>query len=163
MKLHRLERRQYLPIPIVEAWAFFANPGNLAQITPPSLDFVVTSVLPEKMHAGLIITYRIRPFLAIPSSWVTEITHCEAPSYFVDEQRFGPYRFWHHQHFFRPVSAGTEMQDIVHYALPGAFAGRLLNRLVVEKRLTEIFDFRQRTLEQLFGAPFPPQQRLPYE
>lgn len=150
MKLHRLETVQRLPVTLDEAWRFFSDAGNLAKITPPSLGFEVTSPLPERVYAGLIITYRVRPLFGIPVSWVTEITHVDEPKLFVDEQRFGPYRFWHHQHLFRAVEGGTEMTDIVHYALPPG--GGIARGLLVAPRLKEIFDYRREVLERTYGT-----------
>ena len=150
MKLHVLEREQRLPIPVAQAWDFFADARNLARITPPERGFQVVSPLPERMHAGMLITYRIRPLLGVPVRWVTEITHVDEGRLFVDEQRFGPYRFWHHQHLFREVPGGVEVRDVVHYALPrGAGAA---GRLLVQPRLIAIFDHRRRVLEEMFGS-----------
>ena len=39
--------------------------------------------------------------------WVTEITVAEERRAFVDEQRSGPYRFWHHRHSFEEVDGTT--------------------------------------------------------
>ena len=150
MKLHVLEREQRLPIPPSQAWDFFADARNLARITPPELGFEVTSRLPERMYAGMIITYRIRPLLGVPVTWVTEITHLEEGRLFVDEQRFGPYRFWHHQHLFREVPGGVEVGDVIHYAMPPG--ARAAGRLLVQPRLNAIFDHRRRVLEEMFGT-----------
>ena len=150
MKVHRMETVQRVPVPMEEAWRFFSDPRNLAKITPPSLGFQVTSPLPERVYAGLIITYKVRPLFGVAVSWVTEITHVDEPSLFVDEQRYGPYRFWHHQHLFRPVEGGVEMTDIVHYALPPG--GGLARGLLVAPRLKEIFDYRRGVLERTYGT-----------
>lgn len=147
MKVHRLETTQQLAASPEEAWAFFSDPGNLALITPPSLGFRVTSPLPEKMYPGMIVTYTLSPFPLLRISWVTEITHMEEPRYFVDEQRFGPYRFWHHRHLFRETAGGVEMTDIVTYALPFGIFGEVAAGLVAA-RLREIFDFRREFLER---------------
>lgn len=154
MKLHRLEQRQMLPITIAEAWDFFGNPANLPLITPSSLGFRITSPLPERMYGGMIVAYTVTPLHGIRVGWVTEITHAKAPVFFVDEQRFGPYRFWHHQHHFISVSSGTEMLDLVHYALPFGLFGRLAAPLVA-KRLKAIFDYRRLVLERRFCAGDP--------
>ena len=97
MELFCFKDRQRMPTTIDEAWSFFSNPNNLKLITPPSLGLETTSKVSEKMYAGMIIVYRVRPLLGIPMKWITEITHVDAPHLFIDEQRFGPYRFWHHQ------------------------------------------------------------------
>jgi ligand-binding SRPBCC domain-containing protein len=152
MKLYRLHRLQRLPIGLDEAWAFFSSPRNLAAITPPWLDFRVTNDPPEPVHAGTIITYTIRPALGLRVRWVTEITHVEPPHFFVDEQRFGPYRFWHHQHRLRVVEGGVEAEDLVHYALPLGPLGAFTHALTVRKRLDAIFAYRRQALAERFGS-----------
>jgi len=152
MRLHTLRAVQRLPVSLSEAWAFFSDPRNLGRITPPWMRFEVLSPLPDRIYAGLLITYRVRPVAGIPVTWVTEITHVREPHLFVDDQRVGPYRFWHHQHLFREVPGGVEMEDIVHYALPFGWLGLIVHRLVVAPRLREIFAFRRRVLERLFAA-----------
>ncbi|TRZ98560.1 MAG: hypothetical protein D4R80_04740 [Deltaproteobacteria bacterium] len=151
MKPYVLKEVQRLPISLPEAWRFFSDPRNLPRITPPSLGLEVTSDLPGKMYPGMVITYRVRPIPGVRVGWVTEITHVLEPSLFVDEQRFGPYRFWHHQHHFREIEGGVEMEDIVHYALPLGTIGRVFGGPLVRRRLAEIFAFRRRFLVREFG------------
>lgn len=153
MSLHRFETEQTLPIGRDEAWQFFSDPRNLAVITPPDMRFEVTSPLPERVYAGLLITYRVRPLFRVPVQWVTEISHVDEGNYFVDEQRLGPYRVWHHQHHFSEVAGGIQMRDIVHYAVPFGPFGDLVDRLVVARRVERIFAFRRRVLAQRFGEP----------
>ncbi|HEX8392061.1 MAG TPA: SRPBCC family protein [Longimicrobium sp.] len=150
MKLYTLDQIQRVPIPIAEAWEFFSDARNLERITPPDMGFEVTSALPERMYAGMLVTYRVRPLMGVPVTWVTEITHVDEPRLFVDEQRFGPYRFWHHQHLFREIPGGTEMRDIVNYALPPG--GGVARKWLVAPRLEQIFAHRRRVLEERFGT-----------
>ncbi|MDU0460710.1 MAG: SRPBCC family protein [Geobacteraceae bacterium] len=150
MKPYTLERRQILPVSLEEAWRFFSNPSNLVKITPPDMDFRITSPPCEETYAGQIITYTVRPLMRVAVSWTTEITHVERPNFFVDEQRFGPYRFWHHQHRFSEVEGGVEMHDLVHYLLHHDHLVGLINRLIVAPRLRRIFDYRSRKLQELF-------------
>lgn len=154
MKIHTLQTRQRLPISLEVAWAFFSRPENLRLITPPWLDFRITNAVPEAMYPGTIITYTVRPLLGIPMPWTTEITHLDAPHYFADEQRFGPYRMWHHKHFFREVEQGVEVEDLVHYALPFGPLGSLVQPWLVRPRIESIFRYRYQALEQRFG-PMP--------
>ena len=150
MKIHQFRSKQFLPINIETAWEFFSNPNNLPVITPPWLNFEITTRLDDKMYAGMIITYLVRPLLNIPTTWVTEITHVRQPYFFVDEQRFGPYKFWHHQHIFREAQGGIEMEDIVSYAVPFGFIGRIANSLMISKKINQIFSFRSSVLSELF-------------
>ena len=147
-----LERTQNLPISLTEAWDFFSSPHNLEKITPPSMGFeVISDSGTQKIYAGQIITYYIRPILNLKLFWMTEITHVAEQHYFVDEQRFGPYTFWHHTHFFKEVPGGVEMRDQVHYKLPFGFLGDIVHFLMVKKQLHDIFDFRHQFLENHFG------------
>lgn len=150
-RLYRIQRKQRFPIDIQTAWAFFSDSRNLAQITPGYLDFHFVGEAPEGVYEGMIITYRIRPILRVAITWVTEITHLDEPSLFVDEQRFGPYRFWHHKHLFRSIEEGTEMEDLVDYAMPLGLLGSISHTLVVRRQLKGIFDYRERALIRLFG------------
>jgi len=151
MKIYSFTRKQTLPITPEEAWDFFSSPKNLLKITPGNVDFyMLHSSGADKMYAGKIITYRIKVLPFYSTTWVTEITHVQEPHYFVDDQRFGPYAFWHHQHNFKKVAEGVEMTDEINYAIPFGFIGRLANRLFVAQRLKAIFDYRYNTLEKHF-------------
>ena len=153
MAVHSLKTVQLIPAPVSEAWPFFADPSNLAAITPAYLDFnIVSKHHGRTMYAGQIIEYTIKPLLRVPLYWMTEITHVETEKYFVDEQRFGPYSLWHHQHHFKPVDGGVEMTDLVHYKMPVGPAGRFANRLFVRQQLQSIFSYRFKKVEERFGA-----------
>ena len=151
--LYQIHTKQFLPISVKEAWNFLSSPANLQAITPDYMGFQIRSGFSEgeKMYAGMIIEYTVRPVLGIPLHWVTEITHVQEPEYFVDEQRFGPYALWHHKHFIRPVEGGVEMEDVVHYKLPLGWLGKLAHMLFVKRQLRQIFDFREKKLTELFG------------
>ena len=152
MKIYTLKRTQILPLTIEEAWSFFSSPANLSKITPEHLGFKIRYMSGgPKMHAGQIIRYVVNGIPGIPMSWTTEITHVHEPYYFVDEQRFGPYALWHHQHHFREVEGGVEMTDEVNYAIPLGILGRLANWLFVEREVNRIFDHRFSVLESFFG------------
>jgi len=147
----RLEYQQDLPLSIEAAWDFFSRPENLARITPENLNFEVTSPLPEKMYAGMIVSYRVRPLFGFAMNWISEITHVREPDFFVDEQRSGPYRIWHHEHLLEPIEGGVRMIDRVHYQLPGGLPAYWLLNQTVRNRLEEIFSYRRRKLIELFG------------
>jgi ligand-binding SRPBCC domain-containing protein len=147
-----LQSVQRLPIDIEAAWDFFSSPRNLKTITPPFMGFDITSdFIDEKMYAGMIITYKVSPLFNIPLNWVTEITHVREPWFFVDDQRKGPFRIWHHRHFFREIPQGIEMTDIVYYDVGLWLPGRMVENLIVQKRVEGIFNFRFLKLEEMFG------------
>jgi ligand-binding SRPBCC domain-containing protein len=153
MKSYQLTFEQLLPIPLEEAWSFFSSPTNLAKITPPDMAFTVTSdkAQIQKMYPGMIITYIVSPVLNIKLNWMTEITHVSDRKYFIDEQRFGPYQFWHHQHHFSEVSGGTAMHDILTYGLPFGPIGQIANSVFVKSKVKEIFEYRRKKVIELFG------------
>ncbi|MCB0425394.1 MAG: SRPBCC family protein [Mangrovimonas sp.] len=151
MKMKSLHKVQVLPIMLKEAWDFFSSPGNLKTITPPYMGFNITSAIEnEKMYEGMIISYLVKPLLNIPIQWVTQISHVKEPYYFVDFQLKGPYKFWHHQHHFRQVDGGVEMKDILHYEVAGGIFGRLIENILIEKRVEQIFNYREQKLQDLF-------------
>jgi ligand-binding SRPBCC domain-containing protein len=150
LKIYTLKKTQIVPTTLEKAWEYFSTPKNLQNITPSYMGFEITSDLGDgKMYPGQIITYKVTPLLGIPMRWVTEITHVDQGRYFVDEQRFGPYALWHHQHWFKDVKDGVEMIDIVNYGLPFDPFGRIAAPFVNSK-LEEIFDFRFKKVEELF-------------
>lgn len=151
MKVYRLETVQKIPISLDAAWDFFSKPSNLKTITPDYMGFIIKTDVNGHMYAGQIINYTVTPVLGIPMSWTTEITHVEDKKYFVDEQRFGPYAFWHHKHFFKAIDGGVEMIDIVDYAIPFGPLGWIANSILVKSKLKEIFDYRFKKVEELFG------------
>ena len=150
--MHRLHQKQRLPIDLPTAWKFFSDPRNLATITPDELGFHIKTELPDEMYPGMFIVYTVKPLLGIPMTWVTEITHVEPQKFFVDEQRVGPYSIWHHQHWFREIPGGVEVEDIVDYRLPFHPFGDLAHGIVVKPKLKEIFDYRDRKMTELFGT-----------
>jgi len=140
-----------LPISKKEAWDFLSDPKNLAVITPPHMGFQILSGADRPMFQGQIIQYIVKPFPLVSTKWVTEITHVQKGSYFVDEQRFGPYSLWHHKHFIKEVPDGVEMEDIIDYKLPFGFLGQIMHPILVKKQLQKIFRFREKKLAELFG------------
>lgn len=153
MPYYQFKQSQKIPGTIDDVWEFISNPDNLKDITPPSLDFkVINRAIETKMYAGMIITYNVKPLFGIPVKWMTEITHVREKEYFVDEQRIGPYSFWHHQHKIEPIENGVLMTDIVTYVPPFYFLGRIANSLIIKKKLKEIFKFRTLAFEKRFGV-----------
>jgi len=151
-KVHSLYSKQLLPASLEEVWDFFSDAGNLPVITPPHLNLKATNeVYGNSVYAGQVMTYTVKPLLGIPFAWMTEITHAETKKYFVDEQRKGPYKLWHHQHHFTCVEGGVEMIDIIHYRLPFGLFGNLAHSLMVKRELKKLFTYRYHKIIELFG------------
>ncbi|TNE73604.1 hypothetical protein EP331_04060 [bacterium] len=152
MAFYQLTRTQNIPATLDEVWEFISRPTNLKKITPSYMGFDVTSDTGnDVMYPGMIITYIVRPVLGIPTKWMTEITHVVDKQYFVDEQRMGPYTLWHHQHKLEEIPGGVKMDDIVTYIPPFGIIGAIANHLFIKRQLKEIFDYRFKAAEDLFG------------
>ena len=150
--MYQYTSRQELATTMEEAWTFLSDPKNLKRITPDYMGFDIISGAERKMFPGQIIQYRLTPVLGIPFRWVTEITHVQEGEFFVDEQRFGPYTFWHHKHFIKKTENGVVMEDIVDYRLPLGPLGWLAYALFVRAKVKQIFDYREKALNEIFNS-----------
>ena len=153
MKIYEKRWEILIPKSIEEIWDFFSRPENLNDMTPKDMQFrILTDIADQEMYEGMIIQYKVSPMLNIQLNWCTEITNIKDQSYFIDQQRFGPYTLWHHQHHFKAVEHGTLMTDILHYAIPLGLLGRFANWLFVGKGVEEIFDYRAGVIREKFGT-----------
>lgn len=150
--MFQLTAKVNLPVDLDTSWSFMSDPSNLKVITPDYMGFHIISGAGVHMFAGQIISYKVSPIMGIGMNWVTEISHVQEKHFFVDEQRKGPYAFWHHKHFLKPIENGTEMTDIVHYQLPLPLISNLFHALLVKPKLLEIFEYRKQALEDKFGT-----------
>lgn len=147
-----LKTVQQIPASLQQVWDMFSNPANLELLTPAEMKFrTISRHHGDKIYAGQIIEYKVSPVLGIPMYWMTEITQVNDKLYFIDEQRFGPYKLWHHQHHFKEIAGGVEMTDIVHYKNPMWVLGSIADTLFVKQKLKKIFEFRFKRVEELFG------------
>lgn len=152
MAFYQKYEEQFVNASVDEVWAFISAPENLSKITPPHMNFKIQSnFFPGKMFPGMIITYKVSPLKGLRMDWVTEITQVEDRKFFVDEQRLGPYKMWHHQHHIEATDKGVKMTDIVTYIPPMGFLGAIANKLFIAKQLNAIFDYRKKAVDELFG------------
>ena len=151
MAFYQFKQEQIIDASMEEVWDFISSPMNLKKITPPYMGFdVITLGIPKKMYPGMIIAYKVSPLLGIKTTWVTEITKVKPLAFFIDEQRIGPYKLWHHQHFIEPHPQGVLMKDIISYAPPFGFLGSIANSLIIKSKLKEIFNFRKKAILEQF-------------
>ncbi|MGB0838175.1 MAG: SRPBCC family protein [Flavobacteriaceae bacterium] len=151
MAFYQFKQEQIIDASMEEVWDFISSPMNLKKITPPYMGFdVITLDIPKKMYPGMIIAYKVSPLLGIKTTWVTEITKVKTLEFFIDEQRIGPYKLWHHQHFIEPHPQGVLMKDIISYSPPFGFLGSIANSLIIKSKLKEIFNFRKKTIIEQF-------------
>lgn len=149
VKPRTFHTEQWLPRPIEDVFAFFADARNLQVLTPEWLDFSIITRMPVALRQGALIDYRLSVH-GFRLRWQSEITAWNPPSLFVDEQRRGPYKLWVHEHRFDRRDGGTEVTDHVRYVPPG---GWLVDRLFVRRDIERIFGYRRGKLDALFGKP----------
>ena len=149
--IYTLEVSQELSMSLAEAWEFFSTPLNLQKITPKDMGFQITSKTAGKMHPGQIISYHVGIIPGIKTNWVTEITHVEKEQFFVDEQRYGPYSMWHHEHHFTQVGDKVVMRDKVSYRLPFPWLTNLFHGILIKPQLQKIFSYRLKVVDELFS------------
>jgi len=151
MKVYKKEWNQFIPRPLDEVWEFFSRPENLNEVTPKKMNFeILSDIANQPMYEGMIINYNVTPLLGIKMRWTTEIQRIKPGKYFVDEQRFGPYAMWHHEHHFEEKDGGVYMKDLLHYALSFGPIGNIANWLIVNNKIEEIFAYRFKAVEERF-------------
>ena len=138
---------QWLARPLDEVFPFFADARNLEALTPGWLSFTVLTPEPIPMAVGTTIDFRLA-WRGIPLRWRSEIAAWEPPHRFIDRQLRGPYRLWHHEHRFEESDGGTNVIDVVEYAVWG---GALAVKLGVRRDIERIFDHRRTRLIEIFG------------
>ena len=152
MSYTQIKRKQLINCNIEKLWDFISSPKNLKKITPKSMSFDIQSNnSEEKIYPGMIIIYKVSPLFKIPITWITEITHVKEKKYFVDEQRVGPYKIWHHEHILEEQKNGVLMTDIITYVPPFGLIGGVMNILFIKNKVNKIFDYRNKILNKLFN------------
>ena len=151
MHTHLLERTQLIPADLATVWDFFSSPRNLDRITPPEVQFRITSDWPDRLAEGQRLTYRVTPLLRLPVTLVTRITVVREHAYFEDIMERGPYRLWCHQHTFTQAGDCVRMDDRVRYALHLDPLSRPIHALLIRPKLHAIFDYRHAVVTDLFG------------
>jgi ligand-binding SRPBCC domain-containing protein len=149
-RVHQLYREQFVPRPLDDVFAFFAEADNLERITPPWLGFGLLRSEPVELGVGTLIEYRLR-LHRIPLRWISRIQVWEPGRAFEDVQVKGPYRLWQHRHEFRRAGSGTLALDHVRYALPLGPLGELAHSMFVERDLARIFAFRYSAVARLLA------------
>jgi ligand-binding SRPBCC domain-containing protein len=166
------ETEQWLPYPVDQVFAFFANPENLPKLMPEWQQtriersrMVPASPNPQHMHAtataagaGTSMTLTFRPFPLSPFriSWEAEITEFAWNDHFCDIQHHGPFAYWHHCHHCaaqtRDGTAGTIVRDHVVYAMPFGPFGKIAQRIAGKAQFRSIFDYRHRRTAELLAT-----------
>ena len=150
--LYTLYAKQIVDKEIDFLWDFFSKPSNLNKLTPEDVEFNIISGKSDDFYEGKIISYKIKPFKLVTLNWITEISKVKEGSYFIDNQIFGPYKMWHHEHHFKSNNDGTtEIIDKVKYKIPFYILGRISHKIFIKRKLIKIFNFRQKKINELLN------------
>jgi hypothetical protein len=147
-----------VPRPLEEVFSFFSRAENLEVLTPAWLNFKILDVHPQPVQKGTIIKYKLR-MRGLPIRWISEILKWNPPHGFIDIQRNGPYKLWHHTHRFADEGNGTRIIDEVLYDLPFGMLGKLAHLITVRSDIDQIFAFREAKIRELFGAEIADHRR----
>lgn len=149
MKEYVLQKITVINKPLAEVFAFFSKAENLNKITPDEVHFKILTPLPIPMAKGTLIDYKIK-LHGIPFVWKTRISEWNPPYKFADQQLVGPYSKWNHEHFFEEKDGKTIMTDKVTYLSKGWIIAPILHLLFVDKKVKQIFEYREAQLKQIF-------------
>jgi len=152
MKIYHLHFKQELRLSMQEAWDFFSSPFFLNEITPSFFHVDITSPVPSKIYAGLMIRYRMKAVFGLPMSWLSEVSQCEEPKRFVYQQAVGPFKFWSHEVALTASERGILVEDVVFYAMPLGWLGTFFHFLLIGGKLQQIFMTRAQRLETRWGC-----------
>ncbi len=151
-KVYQLYQSQALDMTIPEAWQFFSSPYNLNAITPEFFHVDILTPVPDAIYAGLMIQYSMKAVWGIPMTWLSEVSHCEAPYRFMYDQRVGPFKFLSHEVRLTKLENGIQLEDIIFYAMPLGWLGQFLNKILIGSKLEQIFNARHDYLESRWPA-----------
>ena len=163
---------QWLPHPVPQVFAFFANPANLPRLMPSwqaaRIDFITLVPAPNPppgfpgtpaAGAGTRMTLSFRPFPFAPIrlKWDAQIAEFAWNDHFCDIQlRRGPFAFWRHCHRVHPETrdgvAGALLTDHLTYELPLAPLSSPAHFLLLRRQIQSAFAFRQRRTAELLAS-----------
>lgn len=112
--------------------------------------------------AGTEIYFKFRalPYIPIHERWRAVITEFEFNDYFSDVQKQGPFKSWHHTHFFEEKSVddreGTVVGDEVEYEVGFGVVGTFLEKAIFNRMMAAIFEHRKHALDRVFAAEMDP-------
>lgn len=150
--IYTLYSKEKVNTTMESAWDFFSQPKNLNALTPPDLNFKITSGDPKEFYQGKIITYRIKLLNFLKFNWTTEITKVDKNLCFIDKQLFGPYKLWHHEHHFKDNKDGTiTIIDKVKYKLYLHPISKVIHKIFIKRKLLHIFNYRNKMIHKVFS------------
>ena len=79
----------------------------------------------------------------------SRITAFDRPRTFTDEMQLGPFKYWRHTHLFEARDGGTLMIDDADYASPFGLLGRIFDKLLLERHMTQLLITRNNHIKRV--------------
>jgi ligand-binding SRPBCC domain-containing protein len=98
------------------------------------------------LDAGDEVTWEARHLL-LRRRMTVRIVMYERPRWFRDQMVRGPFRVFHHDHYFEPVRDGTRMTDVVTFRAPLGWFGNLVAHMVIAPHLQRLLEERNAVLK----------------
>ena len=80
--------------------------------------------------------------------FTSKITEMKPFETFTDKMIKGDFKFFEHQHFFKPVDNGTIVIDIINYETPYGWIGDLVNKIYLNTYLEKLINHRNVVIKQ---------------
>ena len=103
------------------------------------------------IELGEEVTWRGRHF-GVYQHFTSKITAFEAPRYFQDSMLRGAFRSFVHDHFFTAQGNGTNMKDVLVFAAPLGFLGRIAEKVVLRKYMERLLASRAAVIKSAAEA-----------
>jgi len=100
------------------------------------------------IELGETVTWQARHF-GFRQKLTVKITAFERPSYFVDEQIQGIFKYMRHQHFFEEINDDmVRITDVFEFEAPFGVIGKIFNRLVLTNYMTKFLRNRNKVIKE---------------
>ncbi|MFC4991165.1 SRPBCC family protein [Rubritalea tangerina] len=139
-------REVELPVSAERVFAWHEEDGAFERLTPEWENVQVLERNGGIQDGGYVV---VRVGVLGPIGFKARYEHSgyDYGKLFVDEQAYGPFRYWRHEHRFHELDGGRSiLEDVIEYVAP-PFSGWM-----VRHRLERLFEYRHRvTLEAMVG------------
>lgn len=120
--------------------------------TAKTRERAIAGVTSGLIQLGESVTWEAVHF-GIKQNLTAKITEMEEPRYFVDEMVAGAFKRFRHEHEFIPSGQSqTRMLDTFDYTSPFGLLGKIVDRLVLEKYMTDFLRTRNEYIQSVAEA-----------
>jgi len=99
------------------------------------------------IELGEEVTWRARHF-GVTQDFTSRITAFDRPRYFQDAMQRGAFKSFVHDHYFERDGDRTKMIEVLAFAAPLGFLGRIAEKLVLRRYLERLLGMRAATIKE---------------